>query len=295
MQFFELINNLLAGDRLTSWLGISIVSYAVVPLAPDAGIIGWVEGADTLHHLITGLRSQIGVPQMLEFNMIKEEVSSCSETINQLQRQELYGMIFSKTSANELKDALWQGSPTPDAWIVRVENFTKSNALMSMAGYIVGLGDRHPSNIIVLHDTGKVVHIDLADTFEGACLRRSYREVVPFRLTRMIINALDCRSVEGLFRRTATDVMNVLRDHKNSLMAQLEIFVHEPVFTMLHERAGAQDPRSGIMERINLKLSGLDPAATEERSVDDQVRCLIEIAGDPKNYTRHFSGWCPFW
>ena len=295
MQFFELINNLLACDRLTSWLGISIVSYAVVPLAPDAGIIGWVEGADTLHHLVTGLRSQLGVPQLFELSLMQETVGKTTETLTSLQRKELNEFIFSKTSANELKDVLWQGSPTPDAWLVRVENFTKSNALMSMAGYIVGLGDRHPSNIMVQHDTGKVVHIDLADTFEVAQFRRSFPESVPFRLTRMIVNALDCGSVEGLFRRTATAVMNVLRDHKNCLMAQLEIFVHEPVFTVLQERVGVQDPRSGIMERISMKLSGLDPVATEERPVDDQVRCLIEIAGNPDNYTRHFYGWFPFW
>jgi hypothetical protein len=37
---------------------------------------------------------------------------------------------------------------------------------MSMAGYILGLGDRHPSNIMIERTSGRVVHIDFGDCFE---------------------------------------------------------------------------------------------------------------------------------
>ena len=36
---------------------------------------------------------------------------------------------------------------------------------MSMVGYILGLGDRHPSNIMLQRFTGKIVHIDFGDCF----------------------------------------------------------------------------------------------------------------------------------
>ncbi len=42
---------------------------------------------------------------------------------------------------------------------------------MSMVGYILGLGDRHPSNIMIKKKSGKVVHIDFGDCFEVAALR----------------------------------------------------------------------------------------------------------------------------
>jgi FKBP12-rapamycin complex-associated protein len=42
---------------------------------------------------------------------------------------------------------------------------------MSMVGYILGLGDRHPSNIMLQRDSGKIVHIDFGDCFEVAVLR----------------------------------------------------------------------------------------------------------------------------
>jgi phosphatidylinositol kinase/protein kinase (PI-3 family) len=49
MQFFRLINSILATDKLTNSLGLQITKYAIVPFAPNAGLTAWVTGADTLH------------------------------------------------------------------------------------------------------------------------------------------------------------------------------------------------------------------------------------------------------
>ena len=37
-----------------------------------------------------------------------------------------------------------------------------------MVGYVIGLGDRHCSNILLLRSTGELVHIDLGVAFEQA-------------------------------------------------------------------------------------------------------------------------------
>jgi FKBP12-rapamycin complex-associated protein len=62
---------------------------------------------------------------------------------------------------------------------------------MSMVGYILGLGDRHPSNIMIQRQSGKIVHIDFGDCFEVAMLRDKFPEKVPFRLTRMLQKAME--------------------------------------------------------------------------------------------------------
>jgi FKBP12-rapamycin complex-associated protein len=57
---------------------------------------------------------------------------------------------------------------------------------MSMVGYILGLGDRHPSNILLDRSYGKIIHIDFVDCFESAMRREKFPEKIPFRLTRML-------------------------------------------------------------------------------------------------------------
>lgn len=77
-------------------------------------------------------------------------------------------------------------------------------------------------------------------------LRERFPEKIPFRLTRMLINALEVSGVEGSFRRTCekmvTNVarhkiemleyqMQLLRTNKDAVMAMLEAFVFDPLIT----------------------------------------------------------------
>jgi hypothetical protein len=43
---------------------------------------------------------------------------------------------------------------------------------------------------------------------------------VPFRLTRMMIKAMEVSGIEGNFRTTCEAVLRVLRQHKDSLMVR---------------------------------------------------------------------------
>jgi FKBP12-rapamycin complex-associated protein len=73
---------------------------------------------------------------------------------------------------------------------------------MSVVGYLIGLGDRHPFNIMIQRDTAKVVHIDFGDCFEVNKMRKVFPEKVPFRLTRMLVNAMDACRTDGIFKHT---------------------------------------------------------------------------------------------
>jgi FKBP12-rapamycin complex-associated protein len=95
--------------------------------------------------------------------------------------------------------------------------------------YILGLGDRHLNNLMMKRDSGKIVHIDFGDLFEVTMLRENHPEKVPFRLTRVLIKAMEACGIEGNFRFTCNSVMEVLRENKDSLMAILEAFVTDPL------------------------------------------------------------------
>jgi len=50
---------------------------------------------------------------------------------------------------------------------------------------------RHPSNLMLDRTNGKIIHIDFGDCFEVAMVREKFPEKIPFRLTRMLINAME--------------------------------------------------------------------------------------------------------
>jgi len=52
--------------------------------------------------------------------------------------------------------------------------YIRSLAVMSIVGYIIGLGDRHPNNIMIQRDTGQIVHIDFGDCFDVNKMRKDY-------------------------------------------------------------------------------------------------------------------------
>ena len=61
---------------------------------------------------------------------------------------------------------------------------------MCQVGYLLGLGDRHPSNLMLDRYSGKLLHIDFGDCFEASMHREKFPEKVPFRLTRMMVKGV---------------------------------------------------------------------------------------------------------
>jgi phosphatidylinositol kinase/protein kinase (PI-3 family) len=90
-------------------------------------------------------------------------------------------MQIEAEQARRHMQVLWLKSRNSEMWLDRRTNYTRSTAVMSMAGYVLGLGDRHPSNLMLDRYSGKLVHIDFGDCFESSMTREKYPEKVPFR------------------------------------------------------------------------------------------------------------------
>ena len=103
-------------------------------------------------------------------------------------------------AGEDLHKVLWLKSRNSEVWLDRRTTYTRSTAVMSMVGYLLGLGDRHPSNLMLDRYSGKLLHIDFGDCFEASMNREKFPEKVPFRLTRMMERAMEVSGIEGNFR-----------------------------------------------------------------------------------------------
>ncbi|KAJ6556571.1 phosphatidylinositol 3-kinase [Mycena vulgaris] len=228
MQLFSLVNTLLSVDTNSFKRQLHIQRYPVIPLAPNVGLIGIIQESDTLHELVRDYRHSIKLLLNIEYRLMLQ-MAPDYENLPLLQKIEVFEYAMENTSGQDLYKILWLKSTNSEHWLERRASYTRSLAVNSMVGHILGLGDRHPSNIMLERKTGKVVHIDFGDCFEVAMHRDKFPEKVPFRLTRMLTHAMEVSGIEGSFRKTCEISMQVLRDNKESLMAVLEAFVYDPL------------------------------------------------------------------
>lgn len=119
-----------------------------------------------------------------------------------------------------------QQFPTPHSWYQARTAYVKTVAVMSMVGYILGLGDRHGENILFDETNGDAVHVDFNCLFnQGECF--AYPEIVPFRLTHNMVFAMGPLGVEGLFRKCCEITLRVLKDEAKTLKSILRPFVYD--------------------------------------------------------------------
>ena len=215
------------------------------------------------------------------------------EDLPLLNRVEVFQYALNHTSGEELRDSMWLSSGGTDNWLKRRSMFSRSLAVTSIVGYILGLGDRHPSNLMIEQGTGQVIHIDFGDCFDVAAVRERYPEKIPFRLTRQLVNALEVSGVDGTFRITAERMMDLIRKNSDSIMAMLEAFIYDPLITWRlmpdgRDAESLSNRAKSVVERVQAKLAGDQP-------VTAQVDRLIRDATAPENLCQCYVGWCPFW
>ncbi|KAI9604455.1 hypothetical protein KEM48_000690 [Puccinia striiformis f. sp. tritici PST-130] len=331
MQLFGLINTLLSKDPETFKRHLNIRRYAVIPLAPNSGLLAWIENTDTLHVLIKNYREGRKILLNIEARLM-QQMAIDHERLCLTQKVEVFEYAMDNTTGQDLYRVLWLKSRNSEAWLDRRINYSRSLAVMSMVGHVLGLGDRHPSNLLLDRVTGMIIHVDFGDCFEVAMTREKWPEKIPFRLTRMLVQAMEISGVEGTFRITSENTMRVMRSNKESIMAVLEAFVHDPLINWRLVKGGRQlDERDGgannidtgprmrrprevetnlydtaqaevlndkaltVVNRVEQKLTGRDFKPSEELSVADQVNKLIQKAVAAENLAQCFTGWCPFW
>ncbi|KAI8603620.1 hypothetical protein EDD21DRAFT_23420 [Dissophora ornata] len=270
MQLLRISNGMLQRDKESNSRQLSARHYAVVPLSDNSGMIQWVENTVSIFTIIAKWQHRElmcarwmsddnstgplqGPQRATEVYHEKAAVALKKSGLpsNHPRRQwpksillDLYHEMANETPADLLEREIWSSSPTPAEWWRKSVRFARSTAVMSMIGYVIGLGDRHLDNILIDFTTGDLVHIDYNVCFEkGKRLR--VPEIVPFRLSRNMLTSLGVTGVEGNFRIGCEQTMKVMRKNKEILVTLLEAFVYDPLVDWQIEATTAQGSIGG--------------------------------------------------
>ena len=250
MQFLSIANTLMKTNKTAHF---NARHYSVVPLGPRSGLIQWVEGAVPLFSLYKkwhqrqqtivemsnrskdSTRTLTPKPADQFFNklipLLHDQVMPNLDNRKDLPigvMRQVLTELMDETPKDLISSTLYLSSKNSDEWHQLTSNLTRSIAVMSVIGYIIGLGDRHLDNLLIDFQNGEIIHIDYNVCFEkGAKLR--IPEKVPCRLTQNIVNVFGVTGVEGLFRMSCERTLEILRGGKETLLTLLEAFIYDPL------------------------------------------------------------------
>ncbi|KAF3157996.1 Serine/threonine-protein kinase tel1 [Orbilia oligospora] len=295
-QVFEQVSELLQKSRITRQRNLGIRTYKVVPLSTTSGIIEFVLHTVPLHEYLLPTHERYR-PKDWRAGQCRNEIQKAQDKSREV-RVKVFEQVM-KYFQPVMRFFFFHKFVGPDEWFSKRLAYTRSTAAISILGHILGLGDRHGHNILLDERSGEVVHIDLGVAFEqGRVL--PVPEVVPFRLTRDIVDGMGVTKTEGVFQRCCEFTLSVLRDEAYSVMTILDVLRYDPLYSWtispirakkMQEELSVQNNDAGAKKTgETTNASEADRALTvvmkklsKTLSVQATVNELITEAGDVRN------------
>ncbi|THC96798.1 hypothetical protein EYZ11_003723 [Aspergillus tanneri] len=308
-QVFEQVSSLLKDHQTTRQRNLGIRTYKVLPLTSNAGIIEFVPHTVPLHDYLMPAHQKY-FPKDMKPNVCRKHISDV-QTRSFEQRVRTYRQVTDHFHP-VMRFFFMEKFNNPDDWFAKRLSYTRSTAAISILGHVLGLGDRHGHNILLDERTGEVVHIDLGVAFEqGRVL--PVPEVVPFRLTRDLVDGMGITKTEGVFRRCCEFTLEALRQESYSIMTILDVLRYDPLYSWTvsplrmkkmqdapdSEGApvlpGAADQRStNEPSEADRALTVVAKKLSKTLSVTATVNELIQQATDDKNLAVLYCGWAAY-
>ncbi|KAL1966845.1 hypothetical protein VTN77DRAFT_3810 [Rasamsonia byssochlamydoides] len=309
-QVFEQVSNLLKDHRATRQRNLGIRTYKVLPLTSNAGIIEFVQNTIPLHDYLMPAHQRY-FPKDMKPNVCRKHISDV-QTRSVEQRIRTFRQVTDHFHP-VMRFFFMEKFNNPDDWFSKRLAYTRSTAAISILGHVLGLGDRHGHNILLDEKTGEVVHIDLGVAFEqGRVL--PVPEVVPFRLTRDLVDGMGITKTEGVFRRCCEFTLEALREESYSIMTILDVLRYDPLYSWtvspLRMKRMQEDQEAGdgppVLNGMGGKSNANEPSEADRAltvvakklsktlSVTATVNELIQQATDERNLALLYCGWAAY-
>ncbi|KAJ2236096.1 hypothetical protein H4R99_003740 [Coemansia sp. RSA 1722] len=331
-QLFSVINRFLrpAGDKtldagLSLVGGLQIRTYQVVPLTKRSGVLQWVENTMPFGNWFREKEAKYraGAPGTAQLRSIVHNVHK-EKAVTMQEKLEVFDHVCG-LAPPIFRFFFYEHFYHAQSWFEHRETYIRSAAVASIAGWVLGIGDRHLQNILIDQKTAEVVHIDLGIAFDLGKLL-PIPELVPFRLTREMIDGMGLLGLNGTFRHFCQVALDAMRQNARTVITILNVLKVDPLYIWsliplrIHKKTmyvnnypGSNSVVSGYNEDndvlYNEEAEAATGAAVEENkeagrsimhvgqrlnapiSAEGQVNELIQQATDPNLLSRMFEGW----
>lgn len=303
MEFTNLVNRCLKKDADSRRRDLHIRTFTVTPLNEECGLLEWVSNVHGLRPILLKLYREKGVYMSgKELKTLQLPPNAPLNKKLQIYKTKLlprHPACFSEWFLRSFSD--------PTSWYCARLAYCRTAAVMSVVGYILGLGDRHGENILIDSTVGDCLHVDFNCLFnKGETF--DYPEIVPFRLTHNMIEAMGPLGYEGIFRKSCEVTLRVMKDQRDPLMSVLKTFIYDPLVEWSKPIRGRANPTesgeirnekaqthvNNIEDRLRGILKNKAKPLGLPLSVEGHVSHLIKESTDENNLCQMYIGWAAY-
>ncbi|EDV28309.1 uncharacterized protein TRIADDRAFT_20924, partial [Trichoplax adhaerens] len=316
-QLFCVMNEILAQDSICSQQDLRLRTYQVIPITQRLGLIEWMKNTITLKEFVTDamedhekqhyLSSQ-NSPHKL-YSKWLGKFGSAGDPFY------MYQSMYRKAKRSEVEnhfkfrensvpwDLLRRGfvalSASSEAYLMLRSHFARTHATVSICHYLLGIGDRHLSNFMIDRLTGGMIGIDFGHAFGSATQFLPLPELMPFRLTRQMLNLMLPLRENGQLKCSMVHTLRALRNKPDLLVNTMDVFIKEPSLDW-QNFANRQNAKQGLKtesddfswyprEKVTFakrKLKGANPAfvTRDELRLCHHLSILESFALGDKQY-----------
>lgn len=308
-QVFEQVSSFLKRHPGTRQRDLLIRTYKVIPLSAVSGVIEFVSNTIPLNDVLLPMHEKYH-PKDLRSGNVRKQIEVAKGESKEVRIRTFKDAIAKFRPA--MRYWFLESFPDPDEWYERRLSYTRSTAASSILGYVMGLGDRHLHNILVDRKTGEVVHIDLGVAFEAGKVL-PIPEIIPFRLTRDMVDGMGYSKTEGVFRRCCEFMLDTLREEVESILTVVNVLRYDPLCTWtvsplkarkMQDEVDEDDPErlDEIVEQASKRrdddageaaraLAVVERKLAKTLSTAAMINELIQQATDDANLALLFAGW----
>ncbi|KAK7005038.1 DNA-dependent protein kinase catalytic subunit, partial [Biomphalaria glabrata] len=247
-MLFFMMNKVMNSDWACKQRKLQLKTYQVVSMTPRVGLIEWMRDTCPLKNFLYNALTE-DERKFLDSERGPSKVYNqwICKLVNKAQYghwQKIFDEVYIKYNYTETikqfrllegtvpwdlsRRALHSMSSSPEAFHVLKSAMIKSHAVICICQYLLGIGDRHLSNFMVDLKTGQLIGIDFGHAFGSATEFLPVPELMPFRLTRQLINLSLPLKVKGQMESTMRHVLRALRADSDLLLRTMDVFVKEP-------------------------------------------------------------------
>ena len=253
-QLMRAMNATLDASAPCAARGLRMRTYAVAPLSTSVGLLEWMDGTETLMGFMEGAIRR-GTDQRQVDAELKQIASAhrkymeygnklaakgpkafCQSMIAETasaDKRELAGRRLEAAQALAPRNLLGRGilahAAGAESFLAMRATFASSLAALTVAQYVLGIGDRHLDNFMIEPATGRAIAIDFGMAFGHATYMLPVPELMAVRLTAQMTSFLQPLDTSVLLKAAMQHTLGALQDKRDDLLRLMEVFVAEPL------------------------------------------------------------------